>query len=94
MAKRTSIDAERKNMRAIAIAKLGKALENDVATFQQALLDIACNDPYVQVDVAEQTGIRRETLWRYKTGTRASLATLLKIMAVVGAKLAVVPNSP
>jgi DNA-binding phage protein len=42
------------------------------------------------VSIAEQVGVRRETLWRYKTGAvRAPFKTLVKIMAAVGVKLVV-----
>ena len=43
------------------------------------------------VSTAEQVGVRRETLRRYKAGTvLAPFETLVKIMAAVGAKLVVV----
>ncbi len=57
--------------------------------FQKELLEIAYSHGHVSI--AEQVGVRRETLWRYKAGTvRAPFETLVKIMAAVGAKLVVV----
>jgi DNA-binding phage protein len=71
------------------IARLSRAWERDDGPFQKELLEIAYSHGHVSI--AEQIGARRETLWRYKTGTaRAPLETLIKIMAAVGAKLVVV----
>ena len=73
------------------IARLSRAWarDDDTMAFQKELLEIAYSQGHVSI--AEQVGVRRETLWRYKTGTaRAPLETLIKIMAAVGAKLVVV----
>jgi probable addiction module antidote protein len=73
------------------IARLSGAWErdDDPMAFQKELLEIAYSHGHVSI--AEQVGVRRETLWRYKTGTaRAPFETLIKIMAAVGAKLVVV----
>ena len=65
---------------------------DDPLTFQKVLLDIACSHHELS-SLVEQVGVRRETLWRYKTGAaRAPFETLVKIMAVVGVKLVVVPS--
>src|ERR1700680_314305 len=70
------------------VARLSRAWErdNDPMAFQKVLLDIAYSQGHVSI--AEQVGVRRETLWRYKTGAvRAPFKTLVKIMAAVGVKL-------
>ena len=72
------------------VARLSRAWErdNDPMAFQKVLLDIAYSQGHVSI--AEQVGVRRETLWRYKTGAvRAPFKTLVKIMAAVGVKLVV-----
>jgi probable addiction module antidote protein len=76
------------------VAHLSRVLErDDPMTFQKVLLDIAFN--HGLASVAEQAEVRRETLWRYKTGTvRAPFDTLVKIMAAVGIKLVVVAADP
>jgi DNA-binding phage protein len=61
-----------------------------VMTFQNVLFDIALSHRPLE-SIAEQVGIRRETIWRYKTGThRAPFKILLRIMGVIGAKFIVV----
>jgi hypothetical protein len=62
-------------------------------SFQKLLLGIAY-DYYGAASIAQCAGVRRETLWRYKTGAaKAPLEALDKIMGLLGAKLAVVPNT-
>jgi probable addiction module antidote protein len=72
------------------VAHLSRVLErDDPMTFQKVLLDIAYS--HGPASIAEKVGVRRETLWRYKTGiVRAPFETLVKIMAAIGAKLVVV----
>jgi DNA-binding phage protein len=62
----------------------------DPMTFQRVLFDIALS-PQPLESITEQVGIRRETIWRYKTGThRAPFKILVKVMGVIGAKFIVV----
>jgi DNA-binding phage protein len=61
-------------------------------TFQKVLLNYACSR-HELTRVAEQAGARRESIWRYRTGeTAAPLETLVKIIAVVGAKLVIISD--
>jgi probable addiction module antidote protein len=72
------------------ISKLNKALEQeDTATFQKILLGFASLGDGLPA-LAEQTGLRRETLWRNGVGrTDAPLKNILKIMTAVGLTLSV-----
>ncbi len=73
------------------VARLNGTWEHDdeAMAFQKELLEIVYSKGHVSI--AEQVGVRRETLWRYKTGAaRTPLETLVKIMAALGVKLAVV----
>jgi DNA-binding phage protein len=61
-------------------------------TFQMMLMDIACSRHEMAL-VAKQAEVRRETLWRYRTGAaRAPFETLVKILAVIGAELVIVAD--
>jgi DNA-binding phage protein len=75
------------------VAHLDKALnlENPMA-FQMMVLEIACSRHEMAL-VAQQAKVRRETLRRYRTGAaRTPFETLIKILAVIGAKLLVVAD--
>jgi len=63
----------------------------DAIAFQKLLLDIA-QSHHSLGSVAEQVGVRRETIWRYRSGTRAPLETLVRIIALIGTKLVVVDD--
>jgi DNA-binding phage protein len=64
----------------------------DSIAFQKLLLHYACGRHGVAL-VAEQAGVRRETIWRYGKGeVAAPLETLVKIIAAVGAKIIVVAD--
>jgi DNA-binding phage protein len=61
-------------------------------TFQKVLLGYARGHHDLML-LAEQVGVRRETIWRYETGAAtAPLETLVKIIAAVGAKLVIIPD--
>src|ERR1700737_267720 len=58
-------------------------------TFQKVLLNIA-HSQHGLAFIAEQAGVRRETIWRYKTGAaRAPFETLVKIIALIGGELVI-----
>jgi DNA-binding phage protein len=82
-----------KNTSNDVVAHLDKVLnlENPM-TFQMMVLEIACSR-YEMAFVAKQAGVRRETLWRYRTGAvRAPFEALIKILAVIGAKVLIVAD--
>jgi DNA-binding phage protein len=65
---------------------------DDPMTFQKVLLDIAHNHHGLAL-VAKQVGVRRETIWRYRTGdSPAPFEILVKIIAMIGAKLVIVAD--
>jgi DNA-binding phage protein len=65
---------------------------NDPMTFQKVLLGYARGRHELAL-VAEQAGVRRETIWRYETGAaKAPLEVLVKIIAAIGAKLVIIPD--
>jgi DNA-binding phage protein len=75
------------------VAHLNKVLnlENPM-TFQMMVLEIACSRHEIAF-VAKQAGVRPETLWRYRTGAaRTPFETLIKILAMIGAKLLIVAD--
>jgi DNA-binding phage protein len=75
------------------VAHLNKVLnlENPM-TFQMMVLEIACSRHEIAF-VAKQAGVRPETLWRYRTGAARTLfETLIKILAMIGAKLLIVAD--
>ena len=64
----------------------------DTITFQKVLLSYA-RSRHEQGLVAEQAGVRRETIWKYETGAAtAPLEVLVKIIATIGAKLVIIPD--
>jgi DNA-binding phage protein len=79
------------NPRDHTIAHLNRILKLDgPVTFQKVLFDIALSHQSL-ASVAEQVGVRRETVWRYKTGAcRAPFETLVKLIGVIGAKFVIV----
>jgi len=65
---------------------------DDPMSFQKTLLSYARGRHELAL-VAEQAGVRRETIWRYETGaTAAPLEVLVKIIAAIGAKLVIIPD--
>jgi DNA-binding phage protein len=65
---------------------------NDALTFQKVLLDFV-HGHYDLAQVAKQAGVRRETIWRYRTGAaQAPFETLVKIIALIGAKFVIVAD--
>jgi predicted transcriptional regulator len=65
---------------------------NDPMNFQKVLLSYARGRHELAL-VAEQAGVRRETIWRYETGVAtAPLEVLVKIIAAIGAKLVIVAD--
>jgi DNA-binding phage protein len=65
---------------------------DDPITFQRVLLDYA-RGRHELASIAEQAGVRRETIWRYETGaTAAPFETVIKIIVAIGAKLIIVPD--
>jgi DNA-binding phage protein len=75
------------------VAHLNKVLKLDgPMTFQIMLLQIACSHHEMAL-VAKQAEVRRETLWRYRTGAaRAPFETLIKILALIDSKLVIVAD--
>ena len=65
---------------------------NDPITFQKVLLGYARGRHELAL-VAEQAGVRRETIWRYETGAAtAPLEVLAKIIAAIGVKLVIISD--
>jgi DNA-binding phage protein len=65
---------------------------DDPMTFQKVLLDIAHSHHGLAL-VAKQVGVSRETIWRYRTGySPAPFEILVKIIAMIGAKLVIVAD--
>jgi DNA-binding phage protein len=65
---------------------------NGSITFQKVLMRYACGLHGVAL-VAEQAGVRRETIWRYGKGeVAAPFETLAKILTAVGAKIVIVAD--
>ena len=63
---------------------------DDPMTFQKVLLDIA-HGQHGPMVIAKQAGVRRETIWKYKNGIAPMpFETLVKIIAMIGAKLVIV----
>jgi DNA-binding phage protein len=75
--------------------RLNKVLRSDdPMTFQKVLLDLVLGHHGV-AEVSRQAGVRRETIWRYRTGAaQAPFETLVKIIALIGAKLVIVADEP
>jgi DNA-binding phage protein len=75
------------------IEHLNRVLELDGAmTFQKVLLDKALSH-HALAFVAKHAGVRRETIWRYRSGeVRAPFETLVKIVGVIGARLVVIAD--
>jgi DNA-binding phage protein len=82
-----------KNVAKDNIEHLNRVLKLDGAmTFQKVLLDNALSH-HALAFVAKQAGVRRETIWRYRSGeVRAPFETLVKIVGVIGAKLVIVTD--
>ena len=80
-----------RNASRITIERLNSVLKlDDPMTFQKVLLDCALSHHAV-TSLAKQIGVRRETIWRYRTGdAQAPFGTIVKIIAVMGAKLVIV----
>ena len=65
---------------------------DDTIAFQKVLLSYA-RSRHASALVAEQAGVRRETIWKYETGaSTAPLEVLVKIIAAIGAKLVIIPD--
>jgi DNA-binding phage protein len=65
---------------------------DDPITFQKVLLDIV-HGRYGAEQVAKQAGVRRETIWRYRSGeSEAPFGTLAKIIPLVAAKFVIVAD--
>jgi predicted transcriptional regulator len=65
---------------------------DDPLAFQKVLLGYA-RSRHAQALIAEQAGVRRETIWKYETGAAtAPLEVLVKIIAAIGAKLVIIPD--
>ena len=65
---------------------------DDPMTFQKVLLGYARSRHDLTL-LAEQVGVRRETIWRYETGAAtAPLQVLVKIIAAIGAKLVIMAD--
>ena len=79
-----------KNTRNNMVEHLNRVLAlNDPITFQKVLLGYARGRHELAL-VAEQAGVRRETIWRYETGAAtAPLEVLVKIIAGIGAKFVI-----
>jgi DNA-binding phage protein len=75
------------------IAHLNRVLSlQDPMTFQKTLLEFA-HGHFELKQIANLTGARRETVWRYRTGAaRAPFGTIVKIVALLGAKVVIVAN--
>jgi DNA-binding phage protein len=82
-----------KNARNNMVEHLNRVLAlNDPVTFQKVLLGYARGRHELAL-VAEQAGVRRETIWRYETGAAtAPLEVLVKIIGAIGAKLVIVAD--
>ena len=81
-----------------SVEQLNRSLQlGDSIAFQKVLLDIAQSHHSLE-SIAEQVGVRRETIWRHRSSTRAPFETLVRIMALIGTKLVIVaderPNFP
>jgi DNA-binding phage protein len=83
------------NARKNTIEHLNRVLAlDDAMTFQKLLLNYARSRDEL-TRIAEQVGVRRETIWRYETGAAAApFEVLIKIIAVIGAKLTIIPDEP
>jgi DNA-binding phage protein len=70
------------------IAHLNRVLSlHDPMTFQKTLLEFAHGHLELK-QIANLTGARRETVWRYRTGAaRAPFGTIVRIVALLGAKV-------
>jgi DNA-binding phage protein len=81
------------NARNGVIEHLNRVLAlDDAMTFQKLLLSYARSRDEL-TRIAEQVGVRRETIWRYETGAAtAPFEVLVKIIAVIGAKLVIIPD--
>ncbi len=77
------------------LSHLTAVLERDgPMTFQMMLLDVAHSQIGLST-AAEILGVQRETLWSYNTGlSEAPFGMLVKIVALIGAKLVMVPANP
>jgi predicted transcriptional regulator len=65
---------------------------DDPKNFQKVLFAYARSRHELAL-VAEQAGVRRETIWRYETGAAtAPVEVLVKIIAAIGAKLVIIPD--
>jgi DNA-binding phage protein len=72
-------------------AHLNRVLSlHDPMTFQKTLLEFVHGELGLK-QIANRTGVRRETVWRYRTGAvRAPFGTIVKIVALLGAKVVIV----
>ena len=62
---------------------------HDPMTFQKMLLDCV-HSFHDTAQVAKQARVRRETIWRYRTGAaQAPFGTIVKIVALLGARLVI-----
>ena len=78
-----------KDAPADTVQHLNRVLKLDgPMSFQRVVLDNALSRHSLAF-VAKRAGVRRETIWRYKTGVRAPFETLVKIVGTLGASLVV-----
>jgi DNA-binding phage protein len=62
----------------------------DPITFQKVLLNIV-HGYFEEGEVAERVGVRRETIWRYRTGiTKAPFGVIMQLIGLLGAKVVIV----
>jgi DNA-binding phage protein len=73
------------------VEHLNKVLRSDDPTiFQKILLDFI-HGQHAAAYIAEQVGVRRETIWRYRNGVAAPFGTVAKMVPLIGATLRLVP---
>jgi predicted transcriptional regulator len=75
------------------VEHLNKVLAlDDPMTFHKVLLGYARSRHDLTL-LAEQAGVRRESIWRYETGAAtAPLEVLVKLIAAIGAKLVIIAD--
>jgi DNA-binding phage protein len=76
---------------AIAVEYLNKILcSADPITVQKVLLNTV-HGYFEAGEVAERIGVRRETIWRYRTGiAKAPFGVIVKLIGLLGAKVVIV----
>jgi DNA-binding phage protein len=75
------------------VENLNRLLQlDDPMSFQKLLMDIALSTHGLE-SIAEHAGVRRQTVWRYRSGAnQARFETLVKIIALIGGKLVIVAD--